>query len=246
MLLLKNPKQLTLNNFYHTKEWWIFLSTFLFILLPLIFIWLFYGEFNFSNLNWLVAKNQRLWHGNIDHKNIDEIAKKFGDFYDGGSDTLKMELLHKIGKNCQILSNLMKINPLIFILCTILLIWSIVYPIVLYFFKISNIDVIPFSTTIGITGNGLIFSNLIPHYKYFFVLRVIIISVLLLVSFILSNYIINKIILIIATNNKQKRLLLCTYPNDEKKIYFNDLQKKIFFWKKHKQNDKAFVETKND
>ena len=128
----------------------------------------------------------------------------------------------------------------------ILLIWSIVYPIVLYFFKISNIDVIPFSTTIGITGNGLIFSNLIPHYKYFFVLRVIIISVLLLVSFILSNYIINKIILIIATNNKQKRLLLCTYPNDEKKIYFNDLQKKIFFWKKHKQNDKAFVETKND
>ena len=25
----------------------------------------------------MVAKNQRLWHGNIDHKNIDEIAKTF-------------------------------------------------------------------------------------------------------------------------------------------------------------------------
>ena len=246
MLSLKNQKLPTLNNFYRTKEWWIFLSTFLFILFPLIFIWLFYGEFNFSNLNWLIAKNQCLWHGDVNVKNIDEISKKFGDFYDGGSATLKMELLHKIGKNRQILSNLMKINPLIFIPCIVLLIWSIIYPVILYFFKISNIDVIPFSTTIGIAGNGLIFSNLIPHYKYFLILRIIIISILLLISFILSNCIINKIILNITTKNKQKRLLLCTYPNDEKKIYFNDLQKKICFWKKHKQDDNGFVETKND
>ena len=245
MSLLKNQKLSTLNNFYHTKGWWVFLSSFLFILLPLIFIWLFYGEFNFSNLNWLIAKNQRLWHGNIDHKNIDEIAKKFGDFYIGGSETLKIELLHKIGKNCQILSDLMRINPLIFIPCLVILIWSIIYPIILYFFKISNIDVIPFSTTIAITGNGLIFSNLIPHNKYFLILRIII-FILLLVSFALSNYIVNKIILIITTGNKQKRLFLCTYPNDENKIYFNDLQKKIFFWKKHKQNNKTFVETKNN
>ena len=246
MISLKNPKLPTLNNFYRTKEWWIFLSTFLFVLSPLVFIWLFYGEFNFSNLNWLIAKNQRLWHGDIDVKNIDEIAKKFGDFHDGGSNTLKMELLCKIGKNIQILSNLTKINPLIFIPCTVLLIWSIIYPIILYFFKISNIDVIPFSTTIGITGNGLIFSNLIPHYKYFLILRIIIISILLLATFILSNYIVNKVILNIATSNKQKRLFLCDYSNDEKKIYFNDLQKKIFFWKKHKQNDKGFVETKKN
>lgn len=245
MSLLKNQKLSTLNNFYHTKGWWVFLSSFLFILFPLIFIWLFYGEFNFSNLNWLIAKNQRLWHGNIDHKNIDEIAKKFGDFYIGGSETLKIELLHKIGKNCQILSDLMRINPLIFIPCLVILIWSIIYPIILYFFKISNIDVIPFSTTIAITGNGLIFSNLIPHNKYFLILRIII-FILLLVSFALSNYIVNKIILIITTGNKQKRLFLCTYPNDENKIYFNDLQKKIFFWKKHKQNNKTFVETKNN
>ena len=246
MSLLKNQKLSTLNNFYHTKGWWIFLSSFLFILLPLIFIWLFYGEFNFSNLNWLIAKNQRLWHGNINHKNIDEIAKKFGDFFVEGRETLKIELLHKIGKNCQILSDLMRINPLIFIPCLVLLIWSIIYPIILYFFKISNIDVIPFSTTIAITGNGLIFSNLIPHNKYFLILRIIIVSILLLVSFVLSNYIVNKIILIITTGNKQKRLFLCTYPNDENKIYFNDLQKKIFFWKKHKQNNKTFVETKNN
>ena len=245
MSLLKNQKLSTLNNFYHTKGWWVFLSSFLFILFPLIFIWLFYGEINFSKLNWLIAKNQRLWHGNIDHKNIDEIAKKFGDFYIGGSETLKIELLHKIGKNCQILSDLMRINPLIFIPCLVILIWSIIYPIILYFFKISNIDVIPFSTTIAITGNGLIFSNLIPHNKYFLILRIII-FILLLVSFALSNYIVNKIILIITTGNKQKRLFLCTYPNDENKIYFNDLQKKIFFWKKHKQNNKTFVETKNN
>lgn len=246
MLLSKNQKLPIFNNFYRTKEWWIFLSTFFFIFFPLIFIWLFYGEFNFSNLNWLIAKNQRLWHGNIDIKNIDEISKKFGEFYNGGSSALKIELLNKIGKNQQILSNLMKFNSLIFIPCVSILIWSIIYPIVLYFSKISNLDIIPFSFTIAITGNAIIFSNLIPHYNYFLVLRVIIIFTLLLLSFILSNYIINKIILNIVNTKEQKRLFFCSFPNDEKKIYFNDLQKKISFWKKNKKNEKSFVETKGD
>ncbi|MBQ4209075.1 hypothetical protein II654_01415 [bacterium] len=48
-------------------------------------------------------------------------------------------------------------------------------------------------------------------------------------SFILSNFIVNKIILNITTTNRQKRLFFCTFPNEEKKIYFDDLQKKILF-----------------
>lgn len=244
MLPLRNQKLPIFNNFYRTNEWWIFLSSFLFVFIPLIFILLFYGEFNLSNLNWLIAKNQRLWHGDINTKNINEIAEKFGDFYEGGSSALKIELLNKIGKNRQILSNIMQLNVLIFIPCSIVLIWSITYPIVLYFLKISNLDIIPFSATIGITGNGFIFSNLIPHYNYFLLLRIISTFILLLLSFILSNFIVNKIILNITTTNRQKRLFFCTFPNEEKKIYFDDLQKKILFWKKNRKNDKTFVETR--
>ncbi len=246
MLLSKNQKLPIFNSFYRTKEWWIFLSTFLFVFIPLIFIWLFYGELNFSKLNWLIAKNQRLWCGDINDKNIDELAKKFGDFYEGGSNMLKTELLNKIGKNRQILSDLMILNTLIFIPCAIILIWSIVYPIILYFLKISNLDVIPFSATIGIAGNGLIFSNLIPHHDYFLILRIIIIITLILLSFILSNFIVNKIISHIVSISKQKRLFFCSFPDETKKVYLNDLQKKVSFWKKNRKNNRTFVEIKKN
>ena len=246
MHLSQNQKIPIFNNFYRTKEWWIFLSTFLFIFIPLLLIWLFYGEFNLSNLNWLIAKNQCLWHGRIEAKNIDELSKKFGDYYEGGSDALRIELLSKIGKNQQILSNLMKFNNLIFIPCIVMLVWAIIYPIFLYFLKVSNLDIIPFSFTIALAGNGVIFTNLIPHYNYFFLVRIFIIFICFLLSFILSNYFVNKIIINIASIKKQKNKLFCYFPNDEKKVYFNDLQKKIMFWKKSKKDDKVFVETKGN
>lgn len=235
------------NNIKKTKTWWIFFVSFFFVLVPLLILWILYGEFNLLKNYWLVAKNSNVWHGIVSQNKIEQIANQYGKFYKGGVNALKIELENWIGKNVIIKSNSTFFKPIILAPIFGLIIWSFCLPFIFYLLKISWLDLLPFSTATSNLICFLILSGLIPHFSSNWIFAYWIIR--LIICFIITSF-----LFILITNLTNKYLLKKDYAidilfsykkqNETKNITKKNLKNSLEIFKNNK--DESFVEIENE
>jgi len=187
------------------------------VFITFLIVLLLCGEVNLLDLNWIIAKNKSVWHGLITDSNIDVISHKYGIFYEGGETELHNMLLKYLntGNGVSINSYKMFFNPIVLAPLFGLLVWSFVYPIIFNATKVSGLDVLPFSFTLGMIMFTIIVTGLIPvwgHVTLCWIVRIVIASVIGLLTFFVTNYFVNKFL---ATRSYSYDLVL-GYKTQEK------------------------------
>jgi len=214
---MKRNSKLLVNSTHKTKTWWIFVSVLVFVFITFLIVLLLCGEVNLLDLNWIIAKNKSVWHGYVTNENIDALVNKYWIFYDGGKDALRaaLEGARASGNAISINSYKMFFNAWVLLPLFGLLVWSFVYPIIFNATKVSGLDVLPFSFTLGMIMFTIIITGLIPvwgHITLCWIVRIVIASVIGLVTFFVTNHFVNKFL---ATRSYSYDLVL-GYKSQEK------------------------------
>ena len=192
---MKRISSLLVNSSHKTKPWWVFVSILVFVLIPFIIVWILCGEFNALDHNWLIAKGQSVWHGIVKEGNIDYLVYKYHIFYAGTQEQLANDLFARLNQNTSITSGYTFFSPIILLPLLMLFVFSICYPIIFNATKVSGLDIVPFSDSLGMFCLSFILSGLIPVWNPFviyIVVRIIIGFSLAIATFFLTNFCVNK------------------------------------------------------
>lgn len=244
---MKRNSIFLVNSTHKTKPWWTTLSVLIFVFVPFLLVWILTCEFNLLDTNWLIARNASVWHGAVTNENINILADKYAIFRQGGRSELFTLLSGYLGSDTQwsIVSYKTFFNPIVLAPLFGLLIWSIVYPMIFNATKVSGLDVIPFSSAIGILMISVILSGLIPHWDnnmivLYWIIRLFIGFILMAIAFIIANSIVNKYL---ASRPYATDVYFGYKVNDEAtKLTRKQLQENIDIFKHNKEKDKTYVE----
>lgn len=242
---MKRNSLLLVNSTHKTKSWWVFLSVLLLVIVPFVIVWVLVGEFNALDLNWLIAKNQSVWHGIVTNDNLEILAQKYSIFHAAGEEDLKNWLATYIGSGKQgsIISDFTFFNVIILAPLLGLFAWSIIYPIIFNATKVSGLDVLPFSSALSTFMLILVISGLMDVWESFtlyFVVRILIAFVGAIIIFMIANLFVNKFL---STRSYAIDMVFGYKSVDKANEYARDsLKKNVETFKKQKDEDTSYVE----
>lgn len=242
---MKRNSLLLVNSTHKTKSWWVFLSVLLLVIVPFIIVWILVGEFNALDQNWLIAKNQTVWHGVVTADNINILLDKYSIFHEAGRTDLERLLNEYLasGKQGAIVSDFAFFNPIILAPLLGLFAWSILYPIIFNATKVSGLDVLPFSVALSTFMLILVLSGLMDVWNVFtlyFVARIIIAFIGAIIIFMLTNLFVNKFL---STRSYAIDMVFGYKSVDKANEYARDsLKKNVETFKKQKDEDTSYVE----
>lgn len=192
---MKRKSSLLVNSTHKTKPWWVFVSVLVLVLIPFIIVWVLCGEFNVLDHNWLIAKGQVVWHGTVTTENIELLVNKYSIFYSGTQADLLKELGRYLNKQASITSAKTFFEWPIAVITAGLFIWSVCYPMIFNATKVSGLDIMPFSSSLGMFCFSFILSGVIPVWQPFviyIIVRIIIGFALGIGIYFLCNFAVNK------------------------------------------------------
>lgn len=227
----------------------MFLSVLVLVFVPFLITWLLCGEFNVLGNDWFVAKNASVWHGYVTSGNIDLLADRYQNFYFGGREALYLKLQEYMDQDTMASINSYRtfFNPIVLAPLFGLLVWSFVYPIIFNATKISGLDVLPFSFSLGSFMIILIISGLIDQWgqqliPVYWLTRLAIAAISTVAIFLLTNYFVNKFM----AGREYAMDIYFGYSKLDKATALErqQLKENVDIFKKQKDNEESFVEVK--
>jgi len=237
--------KLLINSTHKTKTWWTFVSVLVLVFIPFLVLWLLCGEINLLENNWLIARNASVWHGMVTVDKIPELVAKYGQFRPNLDTMLQDWLIQHPNQQASIDCAFTVFNPIMLAPLLGLLAWSVAYPIIFNGFKLSGLDVLPFSTGVGFICFITIISGLIPQWgqnllSIYWIVRILISFVGGIIVFFISNRIINKWL---STRDYGFDLVFGFKEIDRQTANTKQqLKENVKIFKDNKEQDKSYVE----
>lgn len=244
---MKSQSIFFVQSSHKTKTWWMFLSVLVLVFVPFLIVWLLCGEFNLLHNDWMIAQGASVWHGTITaDTDLNDLVKNFIKFWDPSLGDMLEKLKSVIGGNpISIDSYRTFFDPIVLAPLLCLLGFGVGYPLILNAFKVSGLDILPFSISFSIFMFTLILSGLIPQWgqnlmAVYWLVRIVIAAAATFLIFILTNYITNKFI----ASRPYAGDMYFGYKAAEKQnaMAKQQLKENVDEYKKQKDQDDSFVE----
>lgn len=244
---MKGQSIFLVNSTHKTKTWWMFLSVLVLVFIPFLIVWLLCGEFNLLNCDWLIAKNASVWHGTITAEtDIANLVEKLIKFWNPTLGDMASKLRDAIGGNpISIDSYRAFFDPVILAPLFGLLAWAITYPMLFNVTKVSGLDVLPFSVSVGAFMFILIITGLMDQWgqsmmAVYWLVRIFITAICTFIVFIVANFFTNKYL----ANRPYAADIYFGYKTIDKAnaLAKQQLKENVDTFKKQKDQDDSFVE----